>query len=179
MSVPKRMAIISAGVIMNMIFAFVIAVVAYRIGVRQIAAGIGQIIPGEAAWQANLKVGDEIVDIAGRKIKRFRDMQEAVSLGDIQNGIPITVRRTGVAEPITVTVTPDATGLLPRIGIANPRVDDAVEEAACGVARFGGRRGQAALRLGRPDRQDQRPTRGQLRPDLHRVWRRTPTSQSR
>jgi regulator of sigma E protease len=121
MSVPKRMAIISAGVIMNLIFACLIAAVAYKIGVRQIAAGIGQIIPGEAAWQANLKVGDEIVEIAGRKIKRFRDMQEAVSLGDLQNGLPITVRRKGVAEPITVTVTPDASGLLPRIGIANPR----------------------------------------------------------
>jgi len=121
MSVPKRMAIISAGVIMNLIFACLIAAVAYKIGVRQIAAGIGQIIPGEAAWQANLKVGDEIVEVAGRKIKRFRDMQEAVSLGDLQNGLPITVRRKGVAEPITVTVTPDASGLLPRIGIANPR----------------------------------------------------------
>ena len=131
MSVPKRMAIISAGVIMNLIFAFFIAAVAYKIGVRQIASGVGQIIPGEAAWQANLKVGDEIVEVAGRKIKRFRDMQEAVSLGDLQNGLPITVRRKGVAEPITVTVTPDASGLLPRIGIANPRSTTLLKKEIC------------------------------------------------
>ena len=36
-SVPKRMAIISAGVIMNVIFAFLMAVVAFSLGVEQIA----------------------------------------------------------------------------------------------------------------------------------------------
>ena len=119
-SVPKRMAIISAGVIMNLIFAFVIAVVAYRIGVRQIAAGVGQIIPGEAAWQSNFQVGDRIVEIAGRKIRRFRDLQEAVSLGNVKEGIPFVVERSGQSAPITIIVTPDSSGLVPRIGISNP-----------------------------------------------------------
>ena len=50
-SVPKRMAIISAGVIMNVIFAFVTAVVAYYIGVKQMACGAGNVFPGEAAWR--------------------------------------------------------------------------------------------------------------------------------
>ncbi|MDZ7619900.1 MAG: site-2 protease family protein, partial [Patescibacteria group bacterium] len=51
-SVPQRMAIISAGVIMNLIFAFCCAVLAYGIGVRQIECGVGNLIAGESAWQA-------------------------------------------------------------------------------------------------------------------------------
>ena len=119
-SVPKRMAIISAGVLMNLIFAFVVAVVAYRIGVRQLAAGVGEIVPGLAAWQSNLQVGDTILKIAGHKVRRFQDVLEAVSLGDVKDGFPIVVERPGAKKPFSITVTPESTGLLPRIGITNP-----------------------------------------------------------
>ncbi len=117
-SVPQRMAIISAGVIMNLIFAFVMAVVAFGMGVRQIASGVGQLLPGEAAWQVGMRVGDDIIEVDGQKIEKFRDMQEAISLGDnLSEGKKITVRRPGRAEPLEFNVLPDSSGLLPRIGI--------------------------------------------------------------
>ena len=56
-SVPKRMAIISAGVMMNVIFAFLMAVVAFSIGVEQMPCVIGEVFPGDPAWQADLRVG--------------------------------------------------------------------------------------------------------------------------
>ena len=49
-SVPKRMAIISAGVIMNVIFAFVVAVIAYERGVNEIPCVVGRVLPGDPAW---------------------------------------------------------------------------------------------------------------------------------
>ncbi len=58
-SVPERMAIISAGVIMNVIFAFVFASIAYAMGVEYTPCVIGGVLPGEAAWQAGLQPGDE------------------------------------------------------------------------------------------------------------------------
>jgi regulator of sigma E protease len=42
-SVPQRMAIISAGVIMNLIFAVIMAVAAYSMGVREVACGLGRV----------------------------------------------------------------------------------------------------------------------------------------
>ncbi len=119
-SVPRRMAIISAGVIMNLIFAVVMAVVAFMpgMGVKRRPCQVGRLLPGEAAWQENLRVGDTILEVAGRKILKFRDMQEAVSLGDdLEQGVPMVVSRPGVDEPFDVTVLPDSSGLLPRIGI--------------------------------------------------------------
>jgi regulator of sigma E protease len=120
-SVPKRMAIISAGVIMNVIFAFLCAVIAYSLGVKQIAAGVGLVFPGEAAWRAGLRVGDQIEEINGQKVGRFVDVMKNISLGDnIAEGIPILVRRPGVNGPLTIPVTPDTTRLRPTIGVGSP-----------------------------------------------------------
>ncbi len=119
-SVPKRMAIISAGVIMNLIFAVVMATVAFSpgMGVTRMKCVVGRLMPGEAAWQEGFRVGDEILQVGDRKIEKFRDMQEAVTLTDkLETGIPITIRRPGVEGTETMIVRPDSSGLAPRIGI--------------------------------------------------------------
>jgi regulator of sigma E protease len=115
------MAIISAGVIMNLIFAFVLAVVAYSIGVRQIPCIVGEVFPGEPAWQADLRTGDEILSINGRRMREFRDLQAAISLGDIDKvkGVPFEIRRPGVEKPFTVMVKPDRARGAYTIGVFN------------------------------------------------------------
>ena len=47
-SVPRRMAIISAGVVMNMIFALLAAIVAYQLGVRECIAASAKWFPARA-----------------------------------------------------------------------------------------------------------------------------------
>lgn len=107
-SVPKRMAIIAAGVIMNMIFAFLMAVAAFGIGVKQTPCVVGGVHPGSPAWQADLRPGDEILTIAGKEMPEFRDLKTAISLGDIdpEKGVPVVVRRDGKVLP-PITVKPD------------------------------------------------------------------------
>jgi regulator of sigma E protease len=108
-SVPRRMAIISAGVIMNVIFAFLMAVVAFCLGVEQSPCVVGQVIPGDPAWQSDLRAGDKILEIAGKKMTQFRDLITAISLGDIDldKGVPVLVRRPSVNEPFSIVVKPD------------------------------------------------------------------------
>ena len=119
-SVPKRMAIISAGVVMNVLFAVLAGSIAYAIGVRQIECAVGSVFPGEAAWRADFRVGDVVEETAGKPARRFSDLQKAVSLGDnIEQGVTFRVRRPGVPEPITLIVTPDRKRLAPTIGIGN------------------------------------------------------------
>jgi regulator of sigma E protease len=119
-SVPQRMAIISAGVIMNLIFAFCCAVLAYGIGVRQIECGVGNLIAGESAWQAGFQVGDHITAVNGQPVRAFRELQEAVALGDAQEEAVFTVERPGLAEPIELRTRPDLDRGRPTIGITNP-----------------------------------------------------------
>lgn len=111
MSVPKRMAIISAGVIMNVVFAFLMAVVAVSpwMGVPTPPCIVGETLSGDPAWQAGLRPDDEILEIAGKPMRQFRDLQRAISLGDIdpEKGVKLLVRRPGVEEPFSVMVMPN------------------------------------------------------------------------
>ena len=94
-TVPERMAIISAGVIMNLIFAWIFATVAFSpsFGVPYIRCDVASVMPGEAAYQAGIRPGDRIVEINGVKKPRFKDLRQEVILGDLENGIPVTVER--------------------------------------------------------------------------------------
>lgn len=62
-SVPKRMAIIAAGVIMNVIFAVIFATLAYRVGVPYTPCVVGETYPGTVAWEADVNLGDRIIQI--------------------------------------------------------------------------------------------------------------------
>ena len=57
------MAIISAGVVMNIIFAFMFAVVAYKLGVPYNPSIVSQTAPGTPAWAADIRPGDEVVKL--------------------------------------------------------------------------------------------------------------------
>jgi len=119
-SVPKRMAIISAGVIMNLIFAFVVAVIAYSRGVYETPCVVGSVLPGEPAWRAGLQPGDDIVQIRDVMKPRFRDLQKGVILGNrLEDGVQFIVRRAGEEKPIDLMIYPvrPKKGLAPRIGV--------------------------------------------------------------
>jgi regulator of sigma E protease len=95
-SVPARMAIISAGVIMNAIFAVIFATIAYRIGVPEMPAGIGAVSPGEAAWVAGIEPGSTIVQF-GRNSQphdklRYEDLRKAVMLNGTDQKLAILVQ---------------------------------------------------------------------------------------
>ena len=133
-SVPQRMAIISAGVIMNVIFAVIMAVAAYSLGVREVACGISAVLPGEAAWKANLQPGDRILEIddSGDRQLRFRDLRTAVMLADLDAGVNFLVERVGVDKPFLVNVKPDPdkNRLRPTIGVAPPETTTLSDEKA-------------------------------------------------
>lgn len=123
-SVPQRMAIISAGVVMNMIFAVIFAFIAYGLGVEYPPCVISQTTPGSPAWLAGLTAGDEIVEVAGRKRPSFEDLMHGVTLGDIDAGVKFKVQRTdatgatGAVEELLLK--PDKTPAGPKIGVFPP-----------------------------------------------------------
>lgn len=63
-SVPQRMAIISAGVVFNLIFGILFASVAYKMGVRYTPTVIGGSGVGDPAWLAGIQPGDRIVSLS-------------------------------------------------------------------------------------------------------------------
>jgi regulator of sigma E protease len=124
-TVPQRMAIISAGVIMNLIFGVVFATVAYRYGVKYLPCVIGSTMPGDPAWTAGLQPGDKIVQL-GKEGEPSNDLRftrelryKVVETGD-GNLLPIRIRHNDGSES-WLDVTPNTpfkkeTGL-PTIGV--------------------------------------------------------------
>jgi regulator of sigma E protease len=114
------MAIISAGVIMNVIFAVLMASLAYGIGVREMTCALSSVRTGGAAWRAGLRTGDEIVAIAGRKDPIFNDLRHGVTVGSVAKGIEFTIRRPGDGSERTIVLKPDTDLGAPTIGVTSP-----------------------------------------------------------
>jgi regulator of sigma E protease len=85
-SVPQRMAIISAGVVMNVVTGFLFFTICYWFGVNEPSPVVGGVVPGFPAWTAGMKAGDRIEAINGEEIRSFGDIYESVvlSTGDVR-----------------------------------------------------------------------------------------------
>ncbi|QDV71994.1 site-2 protease family protein [Botrimarina mediterranea] len=115
-SVPQRMAIISAGVIMNVIFAVVMAFIAFGVGVPETPATVGATIAGSPAWQVGLRTGDRLTRIGDIQNPTHKQLVGSVVLGDLEKGLDTEVLRTdGSTEQITLR--PKLTGMAPQVGV--------------------------------------------------------------
>jgi len=119
-SVGERMAIISAGVIMNVIFAVLMASLAYRIGIDELTCEVSTVRPGGAAWRAGLRTGDEIVAIGGVTDPIFSDLQRGVTLGSSDEGVEFTIHRPADDSTWTAQLKPDTDLGIPTIGVTSP-----------------------------------------------------------
>lgn len=107
-SVPARMAIISAGVIMNVIFAVLMAAVAFKMGVKSPPAVVGVAAPGSPAWLAGWQPGDQIIQFgkSGAKSEhlRFLDLTKQVAFNGGKSNLEVLIRRAdGKEEWHTIT----------------------------------------------------------------------------
>ncbi len=99
-SVPQRMLIISAGVIMNLIFGVIMGSIAYGMGVVYEPTIIGSVTPGGAAWTQDYRPGDKILRIGkgGRVDEQLRFMQDLMPQIMLNGGdapMEVLVRRDG------------------------------------------------------------------------------------
>jgi regulator of sigma E protease len=138
-SVPKRMAIISAGVIMNVIFAILMASLAYGLGVREMTCAISSVRSGGAAWRASLRTGDEIVKVGDRDNPIFNDLRHGVTVGDMEQGIEFAVRRPADNVTRTVVLKPDTDLGAPTIGVTSPFSLTLPADLAAGLPGAAGR----------------------------------------
>jgi regulator of sigma E protease len=86
-SVGARMVIISAGVVMNLIFGVLMAAWAFSYGVPYEPSVIGELNPGDPAWKNDIRAGDKIVQVGTMKDEElsFRDMFMSVLFHGLRN----------------------------------------------------------------------------------------------
>jgi len=91
----QRVVIFSAGVIVNIVFAFLLFPIAFGTGVPFLAPMVGDTQVGGAAWRAGLRPGDTILAVNGQRVWDFSDVALEVALGD-PDELVFDVERDGV-----------------------------------------------------------------------------------
>jgi regulator of sigma E protease len=107
-SVIQRMAIISAGVIFNLIFAVIFAAIAFKVGVDYEPPYVGNVVGGGPAWEHDVS-GAEMVAIGDSKVEGYytrTDMQQEIVFNGDEKPLPFEMIRYGDSEPSTIEITP-------------------------------------------------------------------------
>ena len=109
-SVGARMAIISAGVIMNVILGLGCFVYAYGQGMFVVPAKVGGVVPASPAYDAGMRAGDEIVAIDGRGDLSFESMTSKVVLSGQGQTLHFEVKRPDNEELVGLSIQPRREG---------------------------------------------------------------------
>ena len=91
-----RIAVAVAGPAMNVVFAFVVATIIYFVGLPMLVnpSYIGYVAPDSAEAKLGIQAGDRIVEIDGRKVTTWQQVQETTALART-NILPVTIERAG------------------------------------------------------------------------------------
>lgn len=133
-SVSARFAVISAGVIMNIIFGMIFFAVAFMSGVMFPPATVGGVIPGspanityaqgheyDPAYQG-LLVGDRILRIDGKPVDDILDVKYATILAGVGSHLSVDIERGNESDGLTYNIMPKLDPLegFFSIGVASP-----------------------------------------------------------
>jgi len=137
--VGHRAAIVSAGVIMNVLFACFLFMIVFLIGMEATAPRIAFVQQDSPADQAGLLSGDLVTEMNGQTIKEFQEILFAVLLSSPHEPIELRVERDGVER--TFVVQPEyrdaagtkdfrrqvigiSPGVTPKVVAVGPQIDE-------------------------------------------------------
>lgn len=100
-----KMAVVAAGPVGNLLFAFLVFWVVFLGGVPSLTPKIGEVMPDTPAARAGLAAGDLVVRIGDREIKTWEELAAGIRDTGAGRELEMTVRR-GEKE-IRLTVTPE------------------------------------------------------------------------
>ncbi|MCH5373484.1 MAG: site-2 protease family protein, partial [Planctomycetes bacterium] len=108
----QRMIIISAGVVMNLIFAVIFAALAYTMGVRYVPCIIGNTVPDSPAWRQGVVPGDQILQIGRRwspdeHLRFRRDLLPQVLLNGGEKPMELLIRPSGETQATWFGIQPE------------------------------------------------------------------------
>lgn len=99
-----RIAIVAAGPLFNLIFAWLLVILVHLIGLPTLAPTVGEALPGKPAERAGIRSGDVIRSIGGVGIERWEDIAAAISRS---KGGRIEIRVARGADELTFTLEPE------------------------------------------------------------------------
>ena len=85
----QRIAIVAAGPVSNLLFAHLVFIAVFMIGVPSSTTRIGEVVPGKPAAAAGIKPKDLVTSINGKPVSRWDDFAKAIA---DSKGKPIAIQ---------------------------------------------------------------------------------------
>ncbi|MDX2036826.1 MAG: site-2 protease family protein [Isosphaeraceae bacterium] len=117
-SAGAKIAILSAGVVMNLVLGLGFFLITHMVGLEVPTTRIGGVVVGSPAYEAGLRAGDRIVGIDGDQEVDYLKLKMRVSLSSEGRPLAFDVARPGTAEPLRFDIQPQrGKGEAPSIGV--------------------------------------------------------------
>ncbi|MGC9043076.1 MAG: RIP metalloprotease RseP [Myxococcota bacterium] len=120
----RRLLIVLAGPLMNLLFPFLIYFLVYAFPSQEISNRIGMVMEGRPAEMAGMKHYDRIVEVDGKRINYWRELLREISTRPGRT-VEIKVERDGKIIPLTVSIAAEKevsrygfSKILGRIGVS-------------------------------------------------------------
>jgi regulator of sigma E protease len=100
----KRILIVAAGPIFNLVFAWLVMILIHLLGVPSATTKIGEVLKDKPAARAGLLAGDHVATIDGKAVARWSDLYKTIATG---KGEPITLVVKRGDKNLTFTLKPE------------------------------------------------------------------------
>lgn len=116
-SIPARLLILVAGAAMNLIFGFLLFILAFSVGVKQQSAVVGNATPQGPAWNAGVRSGDLITAVNGVSWSDYSNVATAIALSGGSQPVTLNIQRDQARKDIDIDPLWDPVAGRYRIGI--------------------------------------------------------------
>ncbi len=100
----QRIVIVAAGPVFNLIFAYLVFITVYMVGVPSVTTRIGEVVEGKPAARAGIKAGDLITAVNGKAVPRWDDFAKMIAES---KGQPVTIQAMRGKQSLSFTVVPE------------------------------------------------------------------------
>ena len=100
----QRIAIVAAGPVFNLLFAYVIFIAVFLIGVPSATTRIGEVVAGKPAASAGIKGGDLVTSINGKPVSRWDEFAKTIAES---KGAPLAIQVQRSATTLSFTIVPE------------------------------------------------------------------------
>lgn len=112
-----RLLFYAGGILMNFAFAIVLLPMLFAVGVPFEAPLVGSVEPGGAAWRADLRAGDRLLEVDGRAIHGFRHVATATALSGRERPLRLVGERRGERFELEARTEVDPALGFPTLGV--------------------------------------------------------------
>jgi len=127
--IPGRLLILVAGATMNLIFGFLLFILAFTVGVKQQAPVVGSATAQGPAWTAGVQSGDLIKKVNGEAWNDYSNVATAIALSGGSKPVTLTIKRDEYIRQFSIDPSWDSDAGRYRIGIV-PAISDLIVSVA-------------------------------------------------